>query len=159
MSVDGFRNQAPGFSPTGGQGAQLKGGRYNPPESFPTVYLCSTRECTVAELTRQTRQQGLLIANMLPRELWEVSTVEPVALLDLVDPATLQHLSLTHSDLVRNNLRPTQQLGQAAYDGEYQAIRGPSATGIDIVFAVFPEKLQTPLQATLLQTWTTPAQL
>ena len=159
VSVDGFRNQAPGFPPTSGQGALLNGGRYNPPGSFPTVYLCSTRACTVAELTRQTTQQGLRIADRLPRELWDVSTVESAVLLDLADPATLRHLSLTHSDLVRDDLQTTQRIGQAAYDTAYQAVRGPSATGIDIVYAVFPEKLQSPLHATLLETWTAAAQL
>ncbi|WP_419553245.1 RES family NAD+ phosphorylase [Candidatus Poriferisodalis sp.] len=157
--MDGFRNQTPGFPPTSGKGALLKGGRYNPPGSFPTVYLCSTRACTVAELTRSATQQGLRIADMLPRELWEISTVEPVVLLDLTDPATLRHLSLTHSNLARDDLQTTQQIGQAAFDTECQAIRGPSATGIDIVYAVFPEKLQSALQATLIETWTAPAQL
>ena len=157
--VNGFRNQAPGFDPSSGQGALLNGGRYNAPGSFPTVYLCSTRECTVAELTRQATQQGLRIADLLPRELWEVSTVEPIAVLDLTDPETLQHLSLAHSDLIRNDFRPTQQIGQAAHDAGYRAIRSPSATGIDVVHAVFCHELEMPLQSSLIETWTAPHQL
>jgi hypothetical protein len=73
LSLSGYRNQAPGFDPRSGDGARRVGGRFNRPDSFPVVYLCTTRPCVVAELTRQARRQGLEVEDLLPRELWVVS--------------------------------------------------------------------------------------
>ena len=56
--VNGYRNQATGFDPRSGDGARRFGGRFNPLHSYPVVYLCTTRPCVVAELTRQARRQG-----------------------------------------------------------------------------------------------------
>jgi RES domain-containing protein len=53
-----YRNQAPGFDPISGEGARRQGGRFNPPHSFPVIYLCATRPCVVAELTAQATRQG-----------------------------------------------------------------------------------------------------
>lgn len=44
--VTGYRNQAPGFDPRSGEGARRFGGRFNPPGSFPTLYLCSITPAT-----------------------------------------------------------------------------------------------------------------
>lgn len=151
--VVGFRNQAPGYDPRSGNGARRNGGRFNPPQSFPVVYLCSTRACAEAELTRQAIRQGLRPDDLLPRELWRLET-ELDSILDLTDENTLSHLSISYSDVVSDNLEVTRQLGEAAYEHGIQAIRSPSATGVDIVLAVFPENLGSALlDPTLHDTW------
>ena len=61
--------------------------------------------------------------------------------LDLTDPAVRLHLSLDLPDLVSADHTFTQEIGEAAHDRRFQAIRSPSATGVDEVLAVFPEKL------------------
>ncbi len=38
-----YRNQATGFDPRSGEGARRNGGRFNPPHSFPVLYLCLTK--------------------------------------------------------------------------------------------------------------------
>jgi hypothetical protein len=72
LSAAAYRNQAKGFDPRSGDGARRLGGRFNPPHSFPVLYLCLTRPCVVAELTRQAERQGLNVEALLPRELFEI---------------------------------------------------------------------------------------
>lgn len=43
LELVGYRNQAPGFDPRSGEGARRFGGRFTPPNSFPVIYLCTTR--------------------------------------------------------------------------------------------------------------------
>lgn len=69
----GYRNQPPGFDPLSGVGARRAGGRFNPPNSFPVLYLCTTRPCAAAELTRQAKRQGLRFDDFLPREVFEIT--------------------------------------------------------------------------------------
>ncbi|MGH9126465.1 MAG: RES domain-containing protein, partial [Acidimicrobiales bacterium] len=66
----GWRQQAPAFDPRSGEGAQLHGGRFNPPRSFPVLYLCTTRPCALAELHRLAERQAMAVGNLLPRHLW-----------------------------------------------------------------------------------------
>ena len=72
LDATGYRNQAPGFDPRSGEGARRFGGRFNPPRSFPVLYLCTTRSCAIAELTRQADRQSIDVEQLLPRELWRV---------------------------------------------------------------------------------------
>ena len=61
----GYRNQANDFKdPLSGGGARLFGGRFNPPQSFAVVYLCTTPACAAAELTRQANQQELNLSDI-----------------------------------------------------------------------------------------------
>lgn len=136
----GYRNQPPGFDPLSGVGARRAGGRFNPPNSFPVLYLCTTRPCAAAELTRQAKRQGLRVDDFLPREVFEITgTLDKV--LDLTDHATLDALGIAPQDLVREDRSLTREIGEAAYEHGFQAIRSPSATGVDDVLAIFPENL------------------
>ncbi len=140
LSSVGYRNQAPGFDPRSGEGARRRGGRFNPPHSYPVLYLCTTRPCVAAELTRQAARQGLSVSDLLPRELWEISA-PLVKVLDLTDVTTRDALDLSTSDLLRDDHRFTQEIGEAAHEHGFQGIRSPSATGVDDVLAVLPENL------------------
>lgn len=155
LSVVAYRNQAKGFDPRSGDGARRLGGRFNPPHSFPVLYLCLTRPCVVAELTRQAERQGLGVEALLPRELYEVST-DLDKILDLTDAATLGSLGIEAADLVREDHRFTREIGEAAHEHAFQAIRSPSATGVDNVLAIFPETLAgAVLDVKLLGEWNT----
>lgn len=159
LSVVAYRNQAKGFDPRSGDGARRLGGRFNPPHSFPVLYLCLTRPCVVAELTRQAERQGLNVDALLPRELFEFSA-DLDKVLDLTDKATRDALGIAPPDLIREDHRFTQEIGEAAHEHGFQAIRYPSATGIDHVLAIFPEKLAgAVLDVKLLGEWNTPDDL
>ena len=155
LSIVAYRNQAKGFDPRSGDGARRLGGRFNPPHSFPVLYLCITRSCVVAELMRQAERQGLDVDALLPRELFEISA-DLDKVLDLTDTETLDALGIAPPDLVTEDHRFTQEIGEAAHEHAFQAIRSPSATGVDHVLAVFPEQLaDAVLDVRLLGEWNT----
>lgn len=159
LSVVAYRNQAKGFDPRSGDGARRLGGRFNPPHSFPVLHLCVTRPCVVAELTRQAERQGLDVDALLPRELFEIRT-ELDNVLDLTDPAVLDALGIAPPDLIREDHRFTREIGEAAHEHGFQAVRSPSATGVDQVLAIFPEQLAgAVLNVRLLGEWNTPDDL
>ena len=159
LSLLVYRNQAKGFDPRSGEGARRLGGQFNPPHSFPVLYLCATRPCVIAELTRQAERQGLTVEALLPRELFEIHT-ELNSVLDLTNPEVLDALGITQPDLVHEDHRFTQEIGEAAHKHGFQAIRAPSVTGVDHVLAVFPERLAgATLNVRLLGEWSTPNDL
>lgn len=60
------------------------------------------------------------------------------------------------ADLVREDHRFTQEIGAGTREHGFQAIRSPSATGVDHVVAIFPEKLAgAVLDVNLLGEWNT----
>ncbi len=111
--------------------------------------------CVVAELTRQAERQSLSIEDLLPRELWEVA-VGLHNVLDLSDATTRDALGLAPTDLIRDDHSYTQDIGDAAHEQGFQAIRSPSATGVDDVLAIFPENLAgAVLRVELVREWRT----
>lgn len=149
----GYRQQAPGFNPRSGEGARRFGGRYNPPRSFPVIYLCLTKRCVVAELTRQAGRQSVQVEDLLPRELWSIAT-DLDKVLDLTEHSVCSAAAVRPADLVRPGHGFTQQIGEAAHERGIQAIKSPSATGVDDVLALFPENLgSATLQLELVEVW------
>jgi RES domain-containing protein len=140
MRGTAFRHQAPGFDPLDGGGARINGGRYNPPESFPCLYLCLSMDCAVAEFNRLGMKHPAGKAAFLPRELYEYR-FEFQNALDLTSDTVLDELSLGAADLIVDRWDFCQSIGQAAHAVGFQAIRAPSATGVGQVLCVFPENL------------------
>lgn len=159
IALVGYRNQSSGFDPRSGEGARRAGGRFNPPHSYPVLYLCTTRPCVVAELTRQAQRQGITVGDLLPRELWTL-TSSLTNVVDLTNPVTLTALDLDPAKLGGDDVRLTREIGEAAHEHRFQAIRTASATGVDDVVAVLTENLaDAVLDATLVQQWRTPDDL
>lgn len=132
----GWRHLSPGYDPLSGEGARLHGGRFNPPGSFPVLYLCESRACVVAELRRLGERQAIGMAGLLPRVLWRYD-VDLEGVLDLADPDRRDDLGVDLDVLVGPDWRSCQRLGAAAYDAGVCALRTPSATGVGVVLAVF----------------------
>lgn len=55
---DAFRHISPQYNPLSGVGARTQGGRWNPPQSFATLYLGAERETVVAEFARVVARSG-----------------------------------------------------------------------------------------------------
>jgi RES domain-containing protein len=138
----GFRQLAPKYDALSGEGARIHGGRFNAPESFPVLYLCSTPGCAAAEFLRFAQQQPLGPTGFLPRALYRYD-VDLTSVLDLTDDATLGHLELTSAQLVDDDRALTHHVGEVTHEFGYQAILNTSATGVDAVLAVFIENLRT----------------
>jgi hypothetical protein len=78
------------------------------------------------------------------------------SVLDLTDTAILDHLDLDIGALVEEDRGLTQHLGELAHQFGYQARSSPSATGVDVVLAVFTDNLRTGrLEPELAERWDT----
>ncbi|MGH2747796.1 MAG: RES family NAD+ phosphorylase [Actinomycetota bacterium] len=137
---DGFRQQAPKYDPLSGEGARRRGGRFNPPQSFPVLYLCTTRACTVAEFLRAGSRLAIGPEGLLPRQVFKYD-VGVDLVLDLTDDSTLEQLGLAVANLVGDDLSLTRSVGEAAHALGIQAIQSRSATEQDHVLSVFLENL------------------
>lgn len=152
---EGFRHQTPKYDPLSGEGARRRGGRFNPPQSFPVLYLCTTRGCTVAEFLRAGGRLAIGPEGLLPRQLYRYD-VQLDRILDLTDTSILEQLGLSAPDLVGEDLSPTRSVGESAHSLGLQAIRSRSATEKDDVLAVFLENLGLgTLAPALEETWET----
>jgi RES domain-containing protein len=99
LSGPGYRQLAPKYDPLSGEGARIHGGRFNAPESFPVLYLCSTPGCAAAEFMRYTEQHPLGPTGFVPRALYRYN-VSLTSVLDLADDQTLEHLGVESAQLV-----------------------------------------------------------
>jgi RES domain-containing protein len=138
----GFRHQPPGFDPLSGEGARRVGGRCNPPDSFPVLYLCLSTSCVRAELDRGAAQQGLAVEDLLPREVYRIELVLD-RVLDLRSKEVRDHLGVDLDELLARDLSEPQRIGALAHELNVQALILPSATGVGQVIAVFVRNLGT----------------
>lgn len=151
----GYRQQSPAYDPMSGEGARIHGGRFNPPNSFPVLYLCSTAGCAAAEFMRFARDQPIGPSGFLPRSLWRYE-IRLTNVLDLTDSETLDHLGAERHVFVDDDRVLTHQIGEIAREFGYQAILNASATGVDDVLAVLIENIRGGMVSPALdQTWST----
>lgn len=141
VTTAAYRHIPEGRQPLSGEGARIQGGRWNPAESFPTLYLGMTEDVVVAEFQRLVRRSRLAVADFFPRELYRIDvTLELV--LDLTDPATLAALGVARDDLRSDDLATCQTIGDAAHYLGIEAILAPSAAALGSVLAVYTDRLR-----------------
>jgi RES domain-containing protein len=136
---DLFRHVAAGRHPLSGAGARSQGGRWNPPQSFATLYLADRQATVEAEFRRMATRQGLHPSQFLPRRIYRLD-VELQAVVDLTKPESLPQ-ELADIDLSSDDLTATQAVGEAAQYLGREAILAPSAAGEGSVLAVFIDRL------------------
>jgi len=137
-----FRHVAPGRPPLSGTGARINGGRWNPPDSFVTLYLGLARSTVIEEFRRSAAKQGLAPDAFLPRDFYGYE-VQLTALLDLRAPDHRETLHLLEGDITSDDLRATQLIGEAAYIAGREGVLAPSAAGEGHVLAVYLDRLQS----------------
>lgn len=159
LSTTAVRHLSPKYDPRSGEGARINGGRFNPPNSFPALYLCQTRPCAVAELTRLGMRHVVGVDGLLPRVLYEYR-LGLDRVLDLTDETVRAHVGVSASDLTTDDWSLCQAIGTEAHAAGDQAIRTYSATGVDNVLVVFPELAASALvQVRLVERWETSSDL
>lgn len=159
LSTTAVRHLSPKYDARSGEGARLNGGRFNPPDSFPALYLCETRACAVAELTRLGARHVVGVEGLLPRALYRYE-FELDQVLDLTDPQVREHTGVSVADLVGDDWSMCQAIGTEAHAAGDQAIRTYSATDVDTVLVAFPELLGSGLVSVeLVERWETHADL
>jgi RES domain-containing protein len=137
-----FRHVSVGRQPLSGEGARIQGGRWNPPESFPTLYLAGSRDVMVAEFRRLAVRTGRSPADFLPRELYRID-VTLGGLLDLTDPAAATAVGLSLESVRSDNLSACQAVGLAAHYLGLEGVHAASATGEGTVVAVFTDRVRS----------------
>ncbi len=133
---EGWRHIAPRYDPMSGEGARLHGGRFNPPGSFPVLYICQSRPCAVAELKRLGERQAIGVEGLLPRVLYRYE-IELDRVLDLTSRDGRAQVGLSMDVLTGPDWTASQELGVAAHALGAKGVNSPSATGVGNVLAVF----------------------
>lgn len=127
------------YSPMSGEGARTVGGRWNPPDSFPTLYLGSSTETAEAEVSRAFATQGRSLRDAVGLVIYEYR-IELIAVLDLTASDALERTGLTR-EIVRGADRDAcQAVGDAAHFVGLEGIRAPSAAGVGETIAIFIDK-------------------
>jgi RES domain-containing protein len=128
------------YHPMSGEGARAVGGRWNPPDSFPTLYLASSLETAVAEVERGFAAQGRSLDEAIDLVAYPFE-VELAATLDLVtSDEALAAVGLSPADVRSPDRRKCQEVGEAAHFVGLEAIRARSGVGTGEVVAVFLDK-------------------
>lgn len=136
-----YRHQGPGHPPLNTEGARIHGGRWNPKESFPVLYLAQTENTAAAEFFRLAEKHGMKPSALLPRRLFRYS-VELNAVLHLTHPSALEAVDLTLADISDDDATKCQSVGDAAHYAGFEAVIAPSASGIGDIVAVFFDQMK-----------------
>lgn len=123
-----------------GAGARTLGGRWNPPNSFATLYLALSTDAAAAELRRLAKRAGRAVDDFMPRHLLEFE-VKLDALLDLTNLDAVKAVGLEEGHLRADDAGLCQAVGEAAHHLGREGVLAPSATGEGVVLAIFVERL------------------
>lgn len=135
-----WRHLGPRHNPLSGEGARIHGGRFNPPGSFPVLYLCQSRSCAVAELRRFGARQAIGVEGLLPRKLYRYD-VALDRILDLTSEEVRAQVGLGLDVLTGPDWTACQELGSTVHSLGAQGISSPSATGVGEILAVFVQQV------------------
>jgi len=150
---EGWRQLSPRYDPLSGEGARIHGGRFNPPGSYPVLYICLSRPCAVAELQRFGTRQAIGVEGLLPRSLYRYE-IALDRVLDLTNDDVRASVGLGLDVLAGPDRTACQELGSTTHALGAQGICSPSATGVGDVLAVFVQHVGLGhLDPQLLEEW------
>ena len=121
-----------------GEGARVNGGRWNPPDSFPTVYSSEEPATVVAEFLRSVDPSRDVRSLAAERVLWTLN-VRLAQLVDLRLPDRLEALGLPRNFHDPVDILRCQEIGDAAYYVGYKGLLVPSVArpeGVNLVIFV-----------------------
>ncbi|MCI4685096.1 RES domain-containing protein [Candidatus Rhodoblastus alkanivorans] len=135
-----YRHTTASRDPLSGEGARRGGGRYNPTDLFPTVYLGQPVEACMRELEQLANRQHLSVEDFLsiPRVLHTIDLID-LEVLDLTNPDTQDTLGLDQADL-EGDWPPCQAVGHATWFLEFHGVLAPSAVGAGVNLALFEHR-------------------
>lgn len=118
----------------------VHGGRWNPKESFPVLYVALEEETAVSEMRRAAERQGMHPSELLPRTITELD-ITLSRVLDLATDDGPEAIGVSAGDLTSDDASTCQAVGAAAHYLGFEAIRARSAAGEGEILAVFWDKL------------------
>jgi RES domain-containing protein len=131
-----YRHYAPAYGPLNGEGARRLGGRWNPPDSYATLYTASDTETVDAEFDRMLALLRLRPESARPRNLVAIK-IRLNRVIDLRIPSVRDALGVTVNDLIDDDLSVPRAISEAAQHLGFEAIIAPSAAGKGHVVAIF----------------------
>jgi RES domain-containing protein len=157
LTAEAHRHLETKRNPLAGTGARIHGGRWNPPESFPVLYLGLTPAVVEAEFERMAHLAGTRVEDFLPRAFVRYRvTLNKV--LDLRNPGARDSIGLTDGELYGDDRTPCQRVGDAAHYLGLEGVLAPSATRAGDALAVFTDRLGASSTIEVLDqtVWTAP---
>lgn len=135
-----FRYAAARREALSGEGARLFGGRWNPPDLFPVVYLAIPVAACMRELERAATENHIDVETQLqvPYRVHSIDVTE-LPILDLRDERIQRELGLEPDDLI-GPWDVCQSVGHAAWFLEFAGVLAPSATGDGLTLALFEHR-------------------
>ena len=157
---EAFRHVTLGLPPLSGEGARKVGRRWNPPDSFPTLYLALEFPTVIAEFHRLAKRERTSPERFLPRTVYRYA----VALgecLDLRRDDALAIVGLDRDIVGSANMTACQRVGAAVHSGGYEGLLAPSATRSGTVLVIFLDQVRahSSIQPEQISTWTTLAEV
>jgi len=116
------------------------GGRWNPRNSFSTLYLGLSREVVELEFARMATKQGRDPQDFLPRSFVEYE-VKLGKIVDLRLQETRESIGLPPAQVSELPISDCQAVGEASQHLGFEGILAPSAAGEGLVLAVFMDRL------------------
>jgi RES domain-containing protein len=137
-----FRYTTARRDPLSGEGARLHGGRWNPPDLFPVIYLAVPEAACMHELAKAASDNHLDVATQLqvPYKLHTLR-VDDIPVLDLRSTDTQAILGL-ESGALTGPWNVCQPVGHAAWFLEFGGVLAPSATGDGLTLALFEHRVR-----------------
>ena len=139
-----------------GEGSRKRGGRWNPPSSFATVYAAFSDAAALAEAKAHFLYYGLDPADALPRTIVAVD-VKLAKVLDLTDGMVRKTLGVSATRMRADDWRKlnrhsaeslTQAIGRAGYESGLEGLIVPACDGgRNVVW--FPGNLRGTSKATI----------
>ena len=140
-----------------GEGSRAGGGRWNPPNSFRTVYSSLLAGTVLAEALAGTQAYGIPDADALPLTLRSV-VCRLNAVVDLTDPRVQARLGLDMKSVIKEDWRAAKQtgvetlsqaIGHSAQTAGIEGLLVPSALGQGVNLVIFPDNLLNESSLTL----------
>ena len=140
-SGDTYRYTAASRDPLSGEGARRNGGRWNPRDLFPAIYLADSEATCMNEVDRAAKANGIEPARMLtvPYRLHHI-TVHDLPILDLRSKETQERVGLEVEDLFGDDWDACQAVGHAAWFLEMAGVLTPAAGGVGLVVTAFEHR-------------------
>ncbi|MBI2956710.1 MAG: RES family NAD+ phosphorylase [Acidobacteria bacterium] len=128
LSVKAYRVVRKGRDPLATEWSLRNGGRYNPKDEFPALYVSLDEQTATAEKARNERLRGINPEEYAFGEWWAYEIAFDLeSVLDLTDGKVLANLGVEKSNLQGQDRTLTHQIARDARASGFQALLVPSA--------------------------------